>query len=94
MQKRPSATELNPDNWRQEEQPEEAGQFRRATDDQMKARVVKKACRMSCGKARSKQCETVQVKCPDNKPSLPWPGEGAREGRSERSRMLVMNCEV
>ena len=70
MQKRPSATEPNPDNWRQEEQPEEAGQFRRATDDQMKARVVKKACRMSCGKARSKQCETVQVKCPDNKPSL------------------------
>ena len=81
MQKRPSATELNPDNWRQEEQPEEAGQFRKATDDQMKARVVKKACRMSCGKARSKQCETVQVKCPDNKPSLGQDqGQGQEKG--------------
>ena len=36
MPKRDAANELNHDNWDQEDESEEAGEFKRATDDQMK----------------------------------------------------------
>ena len=36
MAKRGAVTELNHDNWDQEEESEEAGEFKKATDDQMK----------------------------------------------------------
>ena len=36
MAKRNAASELNHDNWDQEDESEEAGEFKRATDDQMK----------------------------------------------------------
>lgn len=36
MAKRNAATELNPDNLDQEDESEKAGEFKRATDDQMK----------------------------------------------------------
>ncbi|OAD61738.1 Nuclear pore complex protein Nup50 [Eufriesea mexicana] len=43
--KRAASTDLNHDNWDDEERPEEAGTFKRATEDQMKKRVLKKAKR-------------------------------------------------
>ncbi|KOX73664.1 Nuclear pore complex protein Nup50 [Melipona quadrifasciata] len=43
--KRPAARELNHDNWDEEEKPEEAGTFKKATDDVMEKRIVKKAKR-------------------------------------------------
>lgn len=43
--KRPASTDLNHDNWDDEERPEEAGTFKKATDDVMEKRVVKKAKR-------------------------------------------------
>jgi len=45
MAKRGAASELNHDNWDQEEESEEAGEFKKATDDQMKGRVIRKAKR-------------------------------------------------
>ena len=36
MAKRNAASELNHDNWDQEDESEEAGEFKGATDDQMK----------------------------------------------------------
>ena len=36
MAKRGAGTELNHDNWDQEEESEEAGEFKKASDDQMK----------------------------------------------------------
>ena len=45
MSKRGSTTDLNHDNWDREEEPEEPGTFRRAAEDQMKGRVIKKARR-------------------------------------------------
>ncbi|CAL7936712.1 unnamed protein product [Xylocopa violacea] len=43
--KRSAATELNHDNWDEEENPEEAGTFKKASDDVMEKRVVKRAKR-------------------------------------------------
>ena len=43
--KRPASTDLNHDNWDDEERPEEAGTFKKATDDVMEKRIVKKAKR-------------------------------------------------
>lgn len=43
--KRPAATELNHDNWDKEEEPEERGKFRTASQDELKNRVIKKAKR-------------------------------------------------
>ncbi|KAI9576034.1 hypothetical protein GQX74_013734 [Glossina fuscipes] len=43
--KRPAATELNHDNWDKEEEPEERGKFRPASQDELKNRVIKKAKR-------------------------------------------------
>ena len=36
MPKRDATTELNHDNWDQEDESEEAGEFKKASDDQMK----------------------------------------------------------
>ena len=36
MSKRGAGSELNHDNWDQEEEPEEAGEFRKASSQQMK----------------------------------------------------------
>lgn len=45
MAKRGALTDLNHDNWDQEEPDEERGSFKRATDDELKKRVIKKAVR-------------------------------------------------
>lgn len=45
MSKRGASTELTDKNWDQEEEPEEAGEFSRASEDQMKARQILKARR-------------------------------------------------
>lgn len=43
--KRAASTDLNHDNWDDEEKPEEAGTFKKASDDVLEKRVVKKAKR-------------------------------------------------
>ncbi|XP_065368123.1 nuclear pore complex protein Nup50 [Calliphora vicina] len=43
--KRQAQSDLNHDNWDREEEPEERGTFRTATDDELKNRVIKKAKR-------------------------------------------------
>jgi len=45
MPKRDATTELNHDNWDKEDESEEAGEFKKASEDQMKGRVIKKAKR-------------------------------------------------
>jgi len=45
MAKRGAASELNHDNWEDEEEAEEAGEFRKASEAAMKGRVVRKAKR-------------------------------------------------
>ncbi|ROT84086.1 Nuclear pore complex protein Nup50 [Penaeus vannamei] len=45
MAKRGAATELNQDNWAEEEEPEEFGTFRQASSDQLATRQIKKARR-------------------------------------------------
>jgi len=54
MAKRGAGTELNHDNWDQEEESEEAGEFRKASDDQMKGRVIKKAKRRNLNEDQKK----------------------------------------
>lgn len=43
--KRAASTDLNHDNWDEEEKPEEAGTFKKASDDVLEKRIVKKAKR-------------------------------------------------
>jgi nuclear pore complex protein Nup50 len=43
--KRNATSDLNADNWNQEEEPEEAGTFIKASDDILNKRVVKTARR-------------------------------------------------
>lgn len=43
--KRQATSNLNHENWDQEEEPEERGTFRKATEDELKNRVIKKARR-------------------------------------------------
>lgn len=45
MSKRGALTDLNHDNWDQEEPDEERGSFKRASEDELKRRVIKKAVR-------------------------------------------------
>ena len=45
MAKRIANTELNHDNWNEEEEPEEAGVFAQADSETLKGRVIKKAKR-------------------------------------------------
>lgn len=45
MAKRNANTDLNHDNWADEEEPEEAGVFAQADSDVLKSRVIKKAKR-------------------------------------------------
>ncbi|XP_020804097.1 LOW QUALITY PROTEIN: nuclear pore complex protein Nup50 [Drosophila serrata] len=47
--KRQATTNLNHDNWDQEEEPEERGVFRQAPEDVLKTRTIKKARRMGTG---------------------------------------------
>eukprot|EP00090_Calanus_glacialis_P025265 TRINITY_DN3941_c0_g1_i1.p1 TRINITY_DN3941_c0_g1~~TRINITY_DN3941_c0_g1_i1.p1 ORF type:complete len:750 (-),score=306.61 TRINITY_DN3941_c0_g1_i1:63-2312(-) len=49
MAKRGAGTELNHDNWDQEEEREDAGTFKKATDGDMKGRVIKRARRRNAG---------------------------------------------
>ncbi len=49
MAKRGAATELNHDNWDNEEEPEEAGTFTQADNETLKGRVIKKAKRRNPG---------------------------------------------
>lgn len=43
--KRTAASDLNADNWNQEDEPEEAGTFKKASEDVLSKRVVKAARR-------------------------------------------------
>jgi len=54
MAKRGAGTELNHDNWDQEEESEEAGEFKKATEDQMKGRVIRKAKRRNLNEDQRK----------------------------------------
>jgi len=54
MAKRGAGSELNHDNWDQEEESEEAGEFKKASEDQMKGRVVKKAKRRNMNEEQKK----------------------------------------
>ena len=45
MAKRTAISELNHDNWNEEEEPEEAGTFRQADKNTLQGRVIKKAVR-------------------------------------------------
>jgi len=54
MAKRGAGSELNHDNWDQEEESEEAGEFKKATDDQMKGRVIRKAKRRNLNEDQKK----------------------------------------
>lgn len=45
--KRTATTELNHDNWNEEQEPEEAGTFTRATNAELRKRVLKTAKRGS-----------------------------------------------
>lgn len=47
MAKRNATSELNHDNWNEEEAPEEAGTFCNATPDVMKHRIIRSAKRRS-----------------------------------------------
>ncbi|XP_016970176.1 nuclear pore complex protein Nup50 [Drosophila rhopaloa] len=47
--KRQATSNLNHDNWDQEEEPEERGTFRTATEEELKTRVIKKARRKIVG---------------------------------------------
>jgi nuclear pore complex protein Nup50 len=49
MTKRTATSELNHENWNEEEVPEEGGTFRKATSDVMQHRVIKSAKRRSIG---------------------------------------------
>lgn len=49
MAKRSAASDLNHENWNEEEAPEEAGTFRKATPDVMQHRVIRSAKRRSVG---------------------------------------------
>jgi len=54
MAKRNAATELNHDNWEEEDEKEEAGEFKRASEEQMKERVIKKAKRRNLNEDQKK----------------------------------------
>ncbi len=43
--KRAATSDLNHDNWDREEEPEEAGTFAQATEQELKGRIIKKARR-------------------------------------------------
>ena len=54
MAKRTAITDLNHDNWNEEEEPEEAGTFKQADNDTLSGRVIKKAKRRGIVKQVSK----------------------------------------
>lgn len=43
--KRTATSELNHDNWDEDDEPEEAGTFQKASEDVLKNRVIKRAVR-------------------------------------------------
>lgn len=45
MAKRIASREINHENWDQEDEPEDAGTFQRAPEEELKARVIKTAKR-------------------------------------------------
>lgn len=47
--KRQATSNLNHDNWDQEEEPEERGTFKEAPPEELKTRVIKKAARRKAG---------------------------------------------
>lgn len=49
MSKRSAQSDLNHDNWNEEEEPEEAGKFAQASEDELKKRVIKTARRRVTG---------------------------------------------
>ncbi|KAH8319789.1 hypothetical protein KR074_005743 [Drosophila pseudoananassae] len=68
--KRQATSNLNHDNWDHEEEPEERGTFRTATEDELKTRVIKKARRKVAGasvSASSTAAETGEEDSPKPK---------------------------
>ncbi|KAJ9601186.1 hypothetical protein L9F63_000654 [Diploptera punctata] len=53
MTKRNATSELNHDNWNEEEKPEEAGTYKKASPDVMQTRIIKSAKRRSIGTSES-----------------------------------------
>jgi len=54
MVKRNAQSDLNHDNWDQDDEKEEAGEFKKANEDQMKGRVIKKAKRRNLNEDQKK----------------------------------------
>jgi nuclear pore complex protein Nup50 len=52
--KRSATSDLNHDNWDNEEEPEEAGQFKKAPADALKDRVIRKAKRRGGNTVRTR----------------------------------------
>lgn len=59
--KRGASSDLNHDNWDQEEEPEQAGTFSQASQDELKTRVIRKAKR---------RARPPQVRKPEKKKRL------------------------
>lgn len=57
--KRQATSNLNHDNWDQEEEPEERGTFKTATPEELKTRVIKKATRRKAGVGGSEADEAA-----------------------------------
>lgn len=59
MAKRGAQSDLNHDNWNEEEEPEEAGKFAQASEDELKKRVIKTARRRVTPAENSTASSTV-----------------------------------
>jgi len=59
MAKRSAVSELNHDNWYEEDTPEEAGTFCKASPDVMQCRLIKSAKRRSTGQENVSTNRTV-----------------------------------
>ncbi|XP_043663168.1 nuclear pore complex protein Nup50 [Drosophila teissieri] len=65
--KRQATSNLNHDNWDQEEEPEERGTFRTATEDELKTRVIKKARRKIAGGSSAAEEDGAEEKTAEPK---------------------------
>ncbi|EDV59571.1 nuclear pore complex protein Nup50 [Drosophila erecta] len=65
--KRQATSNLNHDNWDQEEEPEERGTFRTATEAELKTRVIKKARRMIAGGSSAAEVDGAEEKTAEPK---------------------------
>ena len=72
MAKRNANTELNHDNWNEEEEPQEAGVFVQADNKTMEGRVIKKAKR--CGIKNVRFFYNKLMPRPSTRPKIFWDG--------------------